>query len=314
MSILKVSDLKKSYDKGNTFAVNGISFEVEPQDIVGLLGPNGAGKSTTINMISGLLKPDSGTIRYGDGKTFDEWKRNMGLVPQELAIYPEFTAYENVEFFCSLYGFRGAKLKELTEKALEETGIQDAGKKRAGTFSGGMKRRLNIACSIAHEPKLIIMDEPTVGIDPQSRDHILNEIIKLNQKGTSVIYTTHYMEEVEAICNKIVIIDSANIIACGTIDEIRKQISGKHNISIEYLGEPAQAMRAAEELKGIRFVDNVQVSEQKITCTLTSRSEDLFSIIRPIANAGVKIVNINSTEMKLQDIFLSLTGKDLRDE
>ena len=238
----------------------------------------------------------------------------MGLVPQELAIYPEFTAYENVEFFCSLYGFRGAKLKELTEKALEETGIQDAGKKRAGTFSGGMKRRLNIACSIAHEPKLIIMDEPTVGIDPQSRDHILNEIIKLNQKGTSVIYTTHYMEEVEAICNKIVIIDSANIIACGTIDEIRKQISGKQNISIEYLGEPAQAMRAAEELKGIRFVDNVQVSEQKITCTLTSRSEDLFSIIRPIADAGVKIVNINSTEMKLQDIFLSLTGKDLRDE
>ena len=314
MSILKVSDLKKSYDKGNTFAVNGISFEVEPQDIVGLLGPNGAGKSTTINMISGLLKPDSGTIRYGDGKTFDEWKRNMGLVPQELAIYPEFTAYENVEFFCSLYGFRGAKLKELTEKALEETGIQDAGKKRAGTFSGGMKRRLNIACSIAHEPKLIIMDEPTVGIDPQSRDHILNEIIKLNQKGTSVIYTTHYMEEVEAICNKIVIIDSANIIVCGTIDEIRKQISGKQNISIEYLGEPAQAMRAAEELKGIRFVDNVQVSEQKITCTLTSRSEDLFSIIRPIADAGVKIVNINSTEMKLQDIFLSLTGKDLRDE
>ena len=314
MSILKVSDLKKSYDKGNTFAVDGISFEVEPQDIVGLLGPNGAGKSTTINMISGLLKPDSGTIRYGDGKTFDEWKRNMGLVPQELAIYPEFTAYENVEFFCSLYGFRGAKLKELTEKALEETGIQDAGKKRAGTFSGGMKRRLNIACSIAHEPKLIIMDEPTVGIDPQSRDHILNEIIKLNQKGTSVIYTTHYMEEVEAICNKIVIVDSANIIACGTIDEIRKQISGKQNISIEYLGEPAQAMRAAEELKGIRFVDNVQVSEQKITCTLTSRSEDLFSIIRPIADAGVKIVNINSTEMKLQDIFLSLTGKDLRDE
>lgn len=314
MSILKVSDLKKSYDKGNTFAVNGISFEVEPQDIVGLLGPNGAGKSTTINMISGLLKPDSGTIRYGDGKTFDEWKKNMGLVPQELAIYPEFTAYENVEFFCSLYGFRGAKLKELTEKALEETGIQDAGKKRAGTFSGGMKRRLNIACSIAHEPKLIIMDEPTVGIDPQSRDHILNEITKLNQKGTSVIYTTHYMEEVEAICNKIVIIDSANIIVCGKIDEIRKQISGKQNISIDYLGEPAQAMRAAEVLKGISFVDNVQVSDQKINCTLNSRSEDLFGIIRPIADAGVKIVNINSTEMKLQDIFLLLTGKDLRDE
>ena len=312
MAYITCEDLALGYE--GKAVTEHIHFTVNKGDYLCIIGENGAGKSTTINMISGLLKPDSGTIRYGDGKTFDEWKRNMGLVPQELAIYPEFTAYENVEFFCSLYGFRGAKLKELTEKALEETGIQDAGKKRAGTFSGGMKRRLNIACSIAHEPKLIIMDEPTVGIDPQSRDHILNEIIKLNQKGTSVIYTTHYMEEVEAICNKIVIIDSANIIACGTIDEIRKQISGKQNISIEYLGEPAQAMRAAEELKGIRFVDNVQVSEQKITCTLTSRSEDLFSIIRPIADAGVKIVNINSTEMKLQDIFLSLTGKDLRDE
>jgi len=314
MSILKAEGLKKSYDNGKTFAVNGVGFSVEKGDIVGLLGPNGAGKSTTINMITGMLSPDGGSISYEENVPFKKWKRNIGLVPQELAIYPEFSAYENVEFFCSLYGYSGSRLKELTEKALEETGLQDTGRKRSGEFSGGMKRRLNIACAIAHQPKLIVMDEPTVGIDPQSRDHILSEIENLNKHGASVIYTTHYMEEVEAICNKIIVIDSANVIANGTIDELRHNITEKRTVTVKYRGKDENAKKAAEKLRAMSEVENANADSGRIVLTLNKKAEDIFGIIGQIAAQNVVITDINSSEMSLQDIFLSLTGKELRDK
>lgn len=221
MSILEVKQLTKKYE--DMIAVNGIDFSVEKGEIFGLLGPNGAGKSTTINMITGLLVPDNGSIVFEEGMDFMAWRSNIGLVPQELAIYPDLSAEENVTFFAGLYGLKGRKLKEHVKSALETVGLLDQGKKHSDKFSGGMKRRLNIACAIAHNPKLIIMDEPTVGIDPQSRNYILEGIKELRKAGTTVIYTSHYMEEVEGICDRILIIDHGNIVEGGTIRDIKER-------------------------------------------------------------------------------------------
>ena len=223
MNILNVSNLSKKYE--DLVAVDNLSFQVEKGDIYGFVGPNGAGKSTTINMVSGLLIPDTGNVTFEDNKSFEEWHSNIGLVPQDLAIYADLSAEENVYFFASLYGLKGSVLRKQVDKALKLVGLEDNGKKRAEKFSGGMKRRLNIACAIAHNPKLIIMDEPTVGIDPQSRNFILESIRKLSENGTTVIYTSHYMEEVEEICNKVMIIDHGKIILKGTIGEVRTKFT-----------------------------------------------------------------------------------------
>lgn len=219
MNILEVKEITKKF--GDMTAVNGISFSVKKGEIFGLVGPNGAGKSTTINMITGLLVPDGGSITFDGGVSFKKWRGNLGLVPQDLAIYPDLSARENVNFFAGLYGLKGAKLKERVDYALGAVGLLDQEKKHSEHFSGGMKRRLNIACAIAHEPKLIIMDEPTVGIDPQSRNYILEGIKALRGAGTTVIYTSHYMEEVEELCDRIMIVDHGNIIEGGTIEEIK---------------------------------------------------------------------------------------------
>ena len=221
MNILEVKDITKKY--GDMVAVNGISFSVKKGEIFGLVGPNGAGKSTTINMITGLLVPDGGSITFEEGNSFKKWRGNIGLVPQDLAIYPDLSARENVNFFAGLYGLKGEKLKERVDYALETVGLLDQEKKHSEHFSGGMKRRLNIACALAHDPKLIIMDEPTVGIDPQSRNYILEGIKALRDKGTTIIYTSHYMEEVDELCDRIVIVDHGNIIESGAIDEIKER-------------------------------------------------------------------------------------------
>jgi ABC-2 type transport system ATP-binding protein len=212
MSILKLKDLVKRYDQN--IAVDNISLDVGEGELFGLLGPNGAGKSTTINMVCGLLKPNQGEIII-DGVSLKEkpmeCKSKLGLVPQEIALYDTLTAYENIEFFGKLSGLRGAKLTERVNEALEFVGLSDKSKSIPKSFSGGMKRRLNIACAIVHHPKVIIMDEPTVGIDPQSRNHILESVRKLNKMGSTVIYTSHYMEEVEALCTRIAIMDHGRL-------------------------------------------------------------------------------------------------------
>lgn len=221
MNILDVKGLTKRY--GDVSAVDDISFSVSKGDIYGLVGPNGAGKSTTINMISGLLVPNNGEILFDDTYRYKDWHTNIGLVPQDLAIYPELSAEENVLFFASLYGLKGKELKSNVNKALSSVGLTEHKNKRVEHFSGGMKRRLNIACAIAHNPKLIIMDEPTVGIDPQSRNFILESIRELQQAGTTIIYTSHYMEEVEEICNRILIIDHGSIVLTGQTQEVINQ-------------------------------------------------------------------------------------------
>ena len=211
--ILKIENLCKEYDGKKI--VSGESFDVLDGDILGFIGPNGAGKSTSINMMTTIVKPDSGNIFFQDenvNKNESHFKRSLGVVPQDLAVYEDLSAYDNVKFFCSLYNFRGSELKERVEEALEFVGLRDRRKGFPSKFSGGMKRRLNIACAIAHGPKLLIMDEPTVGIDPQSRNHIMETVKTLNQRGTTVIYTSHYMEEIEILCNRIILIDKGVIL------------------------------------------------------------------------------------------------------
>jgi ABC-2 type transport system ATP-binding protein len=223
-NILSIKDLKKSF--GEIEVVRGLNFDINRGDILGFLGPNGAGKSTTINMIAMLLEKESGKVIF-DGIDVTEnnikLKKSLGLVPQDIALFSDLTAYENVKFFCSLYGIKGNQLREATKEALEKVGLWNRKDDFPDSFSGGMKRRLNIACSIAHKPKLLIMDEPTVGIDPQSRNNILEVVKELREEGTTIIYISHYMEEVDVICSKIIIMDKGKIIEEGDKEEIKSK-------------------------------------------------------------------------------------------
>lgn len=233
--ILKTTDLTKKYN--NKAVVDNINIEIRKGEIFGLLGPNGAGKSTTMNMICSIVRPTAGEVEVL-GK--NPWKQKkevihkIGYIPQELAIHGNLKAWENVELFTSLYGIKGQELKKSVEDSLEYVGLLERKQEFAKNFSGGMKRRLNIACALGHNPELLIFDEPTVGIDPQSRNFILDKIKESNANGATVIYTSHYMEEVEAICTKIAIMDNGKIIACGTSQELKKLVnSGDENITLE---------------------------------------------------------------------------------
>lgn len=233
-ALLKVCDFQKNY--GERKVVNGLSFQVEKGEILGFLGPNGAGKSTTIRMITGIEKCDGGALYYRDMKMDahrDALKRELGLVPQDIAVYGDLSAYDNVKFFCSLYGFRGKDLERKVKEALEFVALWDRRKEKPGKFSGGMKRRLNIACSIAHAPSLLILDEPTVGIDPQSRNYILEAIRNLNERGTTVIYVSHYMEEIETICNRIMILDEGCLKINADKDALKQQYKNEGCDSLE---------------------------------------------------------------------------------
>lgn len=224
--ILKTTDLIKKYQ--SKVVVDNLNIEIKRGEIFGLLGPNGAGKSTTMNMICSIVRPTAGSIELLGKNPWKQKKQvihKIGYIPQELAIHGNLKAWENVELFTSLYGMKGAQLKEAVNESLEYVGLLERKQEFAKNFSGGMKRRLNIACAIGHHPELLIFDEPTVGIDPQSRNFILDKIKETNQKGATVIYTSHYMEEVEAICTRIAIMDNGKIIACGTSEELKKLVS-----------------------------------------------------------------------------------------
>ena len=233
--ILRTKDLTKKYD--NRVVVDNLNLEIRQGEVFGLLGPNGAGKSTTMNMICDIVKPTLGSVEFM-GKDFrkhrKELVKKLGYIPQDLAIHGNLKAWENVELFTSLYGIKGAELKAAIDESLEYVGLAERRGDYAKSFSGGMKRRLNIACAIGHHPELLIFDEPTVGIDPQSRNFILNKIKESNQKGATIIYTSHYMEEVEAICTRIAIMDNGKIIACGTSQELKKLVTkDAEDISLE---------------------------------------------------------------------------------
>lgn len=233
--ILKTGDLTKKY--GRQTVVDGLNIEIKRGEIFGLLGPNGAGKSTTMNMLCSITRPTAGTIELF-GKNSEKHKkeviRRIGYIPQELAIHGKLKAWENVELFTSLYGIKGENLRRAVEESLEYVGLSERRNEFAKNFSGGMKRRLNIACAIGHQPELLIFDEPTVGIDPQSRNFILEKIKESNKNGATVIYTSHYMEEVEAICTRIAIMDNGKMIACGTSKELKQMVAGEsEDITLE---------------------------------------------------------------------------------
>ncbi|SCY93676.1 ABC transporter ATP-binding protein [Alkaliphilus peptidifermentans] len=311
MTYIQLNNVIKRYS--HQLAVDQVSFTIEKGEVFGLLGPNGAGKSTTIKMLVGLLKPDSGEILV-DGidvkKRPIDVKKKLGLVPQELAIYNNLSAEENIAFFGGLHGLRGKHLKERIEEALTFTGLEDRKKDKPVKFSGGMKRRLNIACAIVHKPDIIIMDEPTVGIDPQSRNHILDSILELNRMGATIIYTSHYMEEVEAICKRVGIMDNGKLIALGDKNHLKKEITSGEKILVETAEVNASAVDALKKLHGIL---GVSVKDNQIEVYSKSSQERLQDILFILANHQIMIKNIALTDVNLENVFLHLTGKSLRD-
>jgi len=308
---IDVDNLNKSYK--NFKAVNNLTFHVTSGEIVGLLGPNGAGKSTTINILSTVLKPDSGSVMIS-GHDFKNSKREikklLGIVPQDLAIYEEISAEKNVRFFASLYGLSGSKLDKQVREALEIVGLTERRKDKPKTFSGGMKRRLNIACAIAHKPDIIIMDEPTVGIDPQSRNHILESIKKLRSNGATVIYSTHYMEEVEEIADRVIIMNDGTVIASGTVKEICKRFE----YQITYtLNVDTTTQLNQDSFGRISGIQKFEINANNIVLIADSRASNLNDIFGTLFSFGCKLQSMSSEEASLETVFLDLTGKKLRD-
>lgn len=309
---MKMLEIKKLYkDYGNHIAVDGIDLKIQRGQIYGILGPNGAGKSTTIGMICGLIKKTSGEVIYEEETNkIRKWKENIGIVSQDFALYWDLTAEENISFFCSLYGFKGQDLKYRTAKTLDFVGLTDVKNKKASEFSGGMKRRLNIGCAIAHSPKLIIMDEPTVGIDPQSRNHILESVLKLRDEGATIIYTSHYMKEVDDICDRIAIIDRGHIIAEGTSDELKNLIGDKNTLNISV----AKRINGLEDiLKEVTGVEKVAFLDNEYKITTLKSSNLISNLVAVISDNGGDIKNIVNEEPSLETVFLALTGKKLRE-
>ncbi|ENZ03501.1 hypothetical protein HMPREF1092_00688 [Clostridium thermobutyricum] len=311
MSIVKIKNVTKRFD--DKLVLDNISFEVYEGEIFGFIGPNGAGKSTLINIITSLLSPDSGEIKICGYDIVNESiraKENIGYVPQDLALLEGLTAFDNLEFFGALYGLKGKLLKERINEALEISGLTEKKKEKVKKFSGGMKRRLNIAIGILNHPKVLILDEPTVGIDPQSRNHIFTFIKRISKEwGTTVIYTSHYMEEVEELCNRVFIIDLGQEIAYGTKNEIKNSVSSNNKISIELEKVSGEVILDLREIKGIL---NVLDKENEIILTI-DKDFKIGNALSVLENRNIDIKKISYEEVKLEDIFLTLTGKSLRD-
>jgi len=312
MNVLELKKLTKKF--GDFIAVDNVTLTIKEGEIFGFLGANGAGKSTTIHMIASLLRITKGEIVLM-GKNIQTHKKfaksNIGIVPQELAVYEHMTAMENVKFFAGLYGMRGGKLKERALEALKFVGLEDKHAAYPKTFSGGMKRRLNIACAIAHRPKLLIMDEPTVGIDPQSRNHILNSVKKLNEMGCTVIYTSHYMEEVEEICTRIAIIDHGKIIAEGTKKELQAIVTDHKNIWIDVRSDDNIDFARLREIGGIQ---EVMLEDRILKVRSDADVNNLNDIMQRLIADRVEIRAVEEQEPNLETVFLTLTGRSLRDE
>lgn len=310
--MLEVKNLVKRF--GANEAVRGLSFTVSRGETFGLLGPNGAGKSTTISMICGLLTPTSGEIRVGgvDVRTQPmKVKELMGVVPQDIALYPTLSARENLNFWGQMYGLFGADLKRRVEEALEIVSLTDRQKERIDTYSGGMKRRINIAASLLHRPELLIMDEPTVGIDPQSRNNILETVRRLNSEyGMTVVYTSHYMEEVEYLCQRVGIIDHGRLIALGSLDEVRQMAGGGSTIRLKMAGPDEQVAAAVAAVPG---VTQTRVEDGVLVALVEATAETLAPMLAAVSGAGKRVLGVEVEEPNLESVFLHLTGRALRD-
>ncbi|MBR6964976.1 ABC transporter ATP-binding protein [Candidatus Saccharibacteria bacterium] len=310
-SIIEVKNLTKKYKE--LTAIDNLSFDVKKGEILGLLGPNGSGKSTTINCILSLLKFDQGEIKIL-GKTMApdalDIKREIGVVFQDVAVFDELTVWENVNYFCGLYINDKETCKQYTEEALKLVGLEDFKKFLPKKLSGGLLRRLNIACGIAHKPKIIFLDEPTVAVDPQSRNNILDGIKKLRDDGATIIYTTHYMEEVEILCDRIIILDRGKIIAAGTNDSLKDLAKVKERITIE--AELSTKIQA--KIAELRDVVNVKYDGKTMVISYKDARKNLAELVSLLESSRISYGKIFSERPTLNDVFLELTGKELRDQ
>lgn len=310
--ILKVDGVVKRYKE--LIALDHFSMSVNEGEIFGLLGPNGSGKSTCINCILSLLEYDKGTITiFGkemNPKAYDI-KARIGIVPQEVSVYDMLTVYENIDFFCGLYIKDKETRAKYVQEAIDFVALNDFVKFRPKKLSGGLKRRLNIACGIAHKPKLIFFDEPTVAVDPQSRNKILEGIEELRKNGATVVYTSHYMEEVEQLCDRVLIIDKGNTVAEGTIDELKNMIKKSEIITIETAGLDDKAL---EEIRSLPNVYSAGYDGQMLKVEAGSGKHNVIDIVNILQDNGYKMKKIFSEQPTLNDVFLELTGKTLRDE
>jgi ABC-2 type transport system ATP-binding protein len=309
--MIEVEQLRKSY--GELIAVDGVSFAAHPGEIFGLLGPNGAGKTTTIGCISGLLTPSAGHVRVMGHDVVREGtaaRANLGVVPQEIALYEDLSARENLDYWGGAQGMRNPKLRERIQQVLDLTRLQDRAREPVKQFSGGMKRRLNFACGILHSPKVLLLDEPTVGVDPQSRVRLLDLVRAQAQAGTCVLYTTHYMEEAEALCDRLAIVDHGKIIAAGTLAELRSMLAERDLLRLTGLFAP-QAARAA--MQQIDSVEILQGDESLLLLSLPGASEKLPAIFAALAGAGAEVRGTTLTQPSLESLFIKLTGKELRE-
>jgi len=308
---IEVLNLHKSF--GETQAVQGVSFDVRQGEIFSLLGPNGAGKTTTISMLSSLLRPNQGDARVmGHSIRTDAMgvKSVLGVVPQELALYEDLTARENLTFWGKMYGLRGSALGSRVNEVLDVIGLRDRANERVGKYSGGMKRRVNIGVALLHKPKVIFMDEPTVGIDPQSRRNILDSVVALKNQGMTVLYTTHYMEEAQELSNHIGIMDHGKMIACGTHEELVKLVGGQTRIDLTLNAEPTNVM---VEWRNMQGVERVSAEDGLITVLVEDSNRALPRLFEVATRHSARITSVDIREPNLEAVFLHLTGRALRD-
>ena len=308
--MLEVQDLWKSYDSRQV--VSGVSFDAAPGQIIGLLGPNGAGKTTTVSMICGLTPVDQGSVVLAGQRILadtSDAKRKIGLVPQDIALYEGLSAIGNLQTFGALYGLKGDELRGRALAALELVGLTERARDKPATFSGGMKRRLNIACALVHDPDILLLDEPTVGIDPQSRNAIFDNLETLKARGKTMVYTTHYMEEAERLCDRIVIMDHGKVIANDTLAGLYRQLPASASLDIEIDGEididtllRQPGVRSASQQNG------------KLSVGVESLSAAAPVVLAWLAATGHRVNHINSGRASLETLFLGLTGRKLRDE
>ena len=310
--MIEIKDVTKSY--GRQKVLQNVSFEIMEGELFGLLGPNGAGKSTLIDILTGIQSMDSGEI-FINGKSIKtdkvEIRKHLGLVPQDIALLEELNAVDNLEYFGGLYGLAGSELKSQIEKLLEVAGLTDKKKEKVKNYSGGMKRRLNIAVAMLHNPSILILDEPTVGVDAQSRQHIFDYIQSLAEQGTTILYTSHYMEEIEALCKRVFILDLGEEVAYGTKEEVKKLVGHTQTVALTLDRVPAgfdEVLKNSEN--GIQFVT---VDGQEIALTIDQTIFSMMKLIEQVEQAQLVIKSVNVKETTLEEAFLQLTGKTLRD-
>lgn len=310
-NIIQIENLVKRYQ--NLVALDHLNLEIQEGEIFGLLGPNGSGKTTAINCLLALLKYDKGTITiFGEPMTPGSYdiKRQIGVVMQNVAVFEQMTVRENIDYFCGLYIRDKEKRRQLVDEAIAFTGLEDFTKMRPKKLSGGLLRRLNIACGIVHKPRLIILDEPTVAVDPQSRNKILEGIVELNRQGSTIIYTSHYMEEVEQICTRIAIIDHGHVLATGTTEELKQMIKTGETITIETIALDEALLSG---IRNLPHVFDVSYEEQILKIRLGAARHNLVRVLNYLQEKDVRFGRVFSELPTLNDVFLEITGKELRD-